>query len=70
MLEILKLVETRTSRRQQHDVSGARRMRSDLDGAFHRSGPLDRYASLNLLFDFVGSRSDQQRQNGLFAQRL
>src|SRR5258708_21632104 len=70
MLVILELVEAGARRREQNDISCARSLRRDLDGALESPCALNGHAAINLACDFVGGRADQQRQNRSLPQRL
>src|ERR1700719_1134274 len=52
MLVILKLVEARACRREQHNIATPRSLRGDFHGAFQSAGTLERDAAGDLLFNF------------------
>src|ERR1700746_418334 len=68
MLVILELVEAGARRREQNDVSCARGLRRNVDGALESPCALDGHAAINLAGDFVGGGANQQRQNGSLPQ--
>src|SRR2546421_9580521 len=66
---VLKLIEASTCRGQEDDVAWPRRVRGNFHGAFDRASALDGHAAGNLSFNFFRRGANQQRKNGLLAQR-
>src|SRR5215471_15715727 len=67
---ILKLVKARASRRQQNNISGMRGVKCAIDRVLQSTGAPNRHTTLDLLFNFIGRRANQERENRLFTEGL
>src|SRR6266481_4757665 len=62
LLVIFELVEAGAGRCEQHNISGLRAFRRELDSTSKRACMLDRQRAFELRGDFLRSRADQQNQ--------
>ena len=69
MFVIFKLVEAGACGREQDNVAGLRRARSDFHRAMQCPRTFDGDAAGDLAFDFLGGSADEQGKNCLFTQR-
>src|SRR5271154_2420209 len=70
MLVVLKLVKTRTGRREQDDIASPRAVCRDFNGTLHRSSALRRHSVPELPCDLLCCCANKQHQPRALLQRF